>query len=170
LVGHQTVQKIPDPPADSTSTPIRILAVAREPLLVDCIGALREEYSDLELVGAATAGAEAVAMASLLQPDIVLIDRELADADGIELCDRLRVQLADGALIIVSKDASDETVLRAVESGACGVISKLALDQDLVEAILRAAEGEFLLPRSVTLRLFRTERDLRCHKTARRRR
>lgn len=146
---------------DATTWSIRILVVENEPLLAERLACLRAQYSDLELVGAASAVGDAVAIASALRPDVALIDPRLPDADGIELCDHLHHQLPNAAVIILSNDASDELRLRAVESGACGFLSKEAPDQDVVETILRAAEGEFLLPRAVTLRLFRKERELR---------
>ena len=146
---------------------IRILVVEGEPVLAARLESLRHEYPDLGLVEWATTGAAAVAVAVELQPDIAFIDRYLPDADGIDICDRLSPTIPDAALIILSTEGSDQLRLRAVESGACGLIAKAAPDQDVVEAILRAADGEFLMSRSVTLRLFKKQRSLRCHHTDR---
>ncbi len=141
--------------------PIRIVVIECEPVLLQRLAVLREEISDFELVGAATTPVDGIAIASALRPDVVLVDNLLPDCDGIQLCDQLQSQLPAASIIILSVDTSDEVILRAVESGACGLITKTAPDHAVVDAILRAGEGEFLLPRSVTLRLFRKERDLR---------
>jgi DNA-binding NarL/FixJ family response regulator len=145
------------------SMTIRILVVEGVPMVAERVAALSGEYCDLELVQAAATAADALVIAARLQPDVALIDRELPDCDGIELCDRLRLHAPDAALIILSAENSDQLRLHAVESGACGIIPRLASDPDVIEAILRAAEGEFLFSRSVTLRLFRKERELRGH-------
>jgi DNA-binding NarL/FixJ family response regulator len=150
--------------ADPKKRPIRILVVESEPLLAQILAALSDEFSDLELVGAVSTAAEALATAPALEPDVVLIEVRLPDGDGIELCDRLHVQLPDSALIILSADLPEEAMLPAVESGVSGVLAKTAPAEELVQMILRAAENEFLIPRSVTVRLFRLERDLRLEK------
>jgi DNA-binding NarL/FixJ family response regulator len=147
--------------ADPQKRPIRILVVESEPFLAQVLAALSQEFSDLLLVGAASTAAEALAMAPALEPDVALIDAQLPDGGGIELCDHLHVELPATALIILSEGLPDEGLLLAVESGVSGVLAGTAPAEELVQTILRAAEDEFLLPRSVTIRLFRLERDLR---------
>jgi two-component system, NarL family, response regulator DevR len=102
-----------------------------------------------------------VARAAGLGPHVVLVAERLSDADGLHVCDRIHRQFPDIALVFVSEVQTDAVKLLAVEAGACGLISKMSPDQDLMFALLRAAEGEFLLPRQVTIRLFRRERELR---------
>jgi DNA-binding NarL/FixJ family response regulator len=150
--------------ADPQKRPIRILVVESEPFLAQVLAVLSEEFSDLLLVGAASTAAEALAMAPALEPDVALIDAQLPDGGGIELCDRLHSQLPDAALIILSAELSEQAMLPAVESGVSGFVAKTAPAEELVQMILRAAEDEFLLPRSLTVRLFRLQRDLRREK------
>jgi DNA-binding NarL/FixJ family response regulator len=146
---------------DLVVRPIRILFVEGQPVLARRLAELRTDYSDLEVVGAATSIREATSLASATQPDVALIDQQLSDGYGSNLCDWLHVRLPQIAVIILASDSLDETLLRAVESGAIGVISKTAAAEDVVEAILRASEDEFLLSRSVVTRLFRRGRELR---------
>lgn len=147
--------------ADPQKRPIRILVVESEPFLAQVLAALSEEFSDLMLVGAVSTAAEALVMAPALEPDVALIDAQLPDGGGIELCDHLQVALPATVLILLSEGLPDEGLLLAVESGVSGVLAATAPAEELVQTILRAAEDEFLLPRSVTIRLFRLERDLR---------
>jgi two-component system, NarL family, response regulator DevR len=150
----------PTPGLQAHST-VRVLVVEDRPFLVDRVAALSGEYSDIEVVGGATAGSAAMARAAGLGPHVVLVAERLSDADGLHVCDRIHRQFPDMALIFVSESQTDAVKLLAVEAGACGIISRMSPDQDLVFALLRAAEGEFLLPRQVTIRLFRRERELR---------
>ncbi len=153
---------------DPSTRSIRILVVEGEPLLAQRLAALHDEYSDLEVVGTAATAAAAVAIASAVRPRVALIDRRLPDSCSFELCRSLRRQVSIARVIIVSTHASDEIVLGAVLAGACGLISRIASDQDLVEAILRAADGEFLFPRSLALRLFQSQRSFRRRRSDRR--
>jgi two-component system response regulator DesR len=102
---------------DLAVRPIRILVVEGQPVLLRRLAALREDYSDLELVGPATSIREATSLASAMRPNVALIDQQLSDGDGNDLCDRLHVRLPQIALIILASDSLDETLLRAVESG-----------------------------------------------------
>src|SRR5579872_6377040 len=140
---------------------IRILVVEGRPVLVRRLAALGTDYSDLQIVAAATSIREATSLACTVQPDVALIDQQLSDGAGSELCDWLHVRLPRIAVVILVSDSLDETLLGAVESGAIGVISNTAATEDVIEAILRASEDEFLLSRSVVTRLFRRGRELR---------
>jgi two-component system nitrate/nitrite response regulator NarL len=137
------------------------MVVEDRPMLVARLIALSTEYSDLGVLGVATSGRVALVMAAKVKPHVVLIQDPLPDADALQVCDVIHRRFPEVALIVVSERDGDGIRLLAVESGACGFVSPLSNDDDLVLAILRAAEGEFLLPRSVTLRLFGVERALR---------
>lgn len=155
-----------DPP-DETVVPvaIRVMVVEDRPFLIDRLRAVSGEYSDIEVVGGSTAGGAALTMAAQLDPNVVLIEERLSDTDGFDLCDRIHRESPEAALIFVSEMQTDAARLSAVEAGACGFISRFVPDGDLVLAVLRAAEGEFLFPAAVTLRLFRRERELRMRRS-----
>jgi DNA-binding NarL/FixJ family response regulator len=137
------------------------MVVEDRPFLADRILALGEDYPDIEIVARAPTGRAAIVIASFREPQVVLIEDRLSDANAFQVCDFIRREFPEVAVILVSEIQTDAMSLLAVEAGACGLISRLAPDQDLILALLRAADGEFLLPRPVTLRLFRRERDLR---------
>ena len=132
-----------------------------KPLIVDRLHVLSEDYSDLDLVGAAPTGYSAVPAASLADPDVVLIEEQLPDADGVFVCEHIHSQLPNAAIILISYSQPDQAMLGAVEAGVCGLISPLASDDELVVTILRAADGEFLISRQVVQRLFLLGRALR---------
>ena len=140
---------------------MRVMVVEARPLVVDRLIALSAEYPDFQVAREVTSGVAALDMASWFRPHIVLIDEQLPDASGMQICEHLHQGLEEAALILVADVHTDAVRLLAAEAGACGLVSRTTPDDELILALLRAAEGEFLMPRSVTLRLFRVERALR---------
>ncbi len=140
---------------------VRIFVAESNQLLVDRLSVLTQEYSDLSLVGKAPTGFAAVAAAQRMNPDVVLIEEQLPDTDGLHVCEHIYRQLPRAAIILISDSRTDQSMLAALEAGACGLISPLASDEDVIVTILRAADGEFLLARPVVQRLFRIARELR---------
>ena len=143
------------------SDPVRIYVADRRAQVIDRLAVLADEYEDLKLVGAQTSGSAAIVSVPLARPAVVLVGDRFPDADGLEVCDQIHRALAATAVILISETRSDTMLLRAVEAGACGVIHPLAPDEEIVMAILRAADGELLLSRSIVHRLFRLGRELR---------
>ena len=139
------------------------MVVEDTPFLADRILALSADYPEIELVTRATAGSAAMMMVAGPEPDVALVEDSLSDADAFQVCDFMYREVPGVAVILVSEIQTDAIMLLAVEAGACGVISRVTPDLDLMLAMLRAAEGEFLLPRPIVLRLFRRERELRLH-------
>lgn len=156
---------------------VRVFVAEMKQALADRLRVLSDEYSDLVLVGVASSGHSAVASAPETYPDVVLVDGQLADPDAVAICTDIQRRIPGAAIILIGGAQTDLGLLAAVEAGACGVVSPLASDDDLVVTILRAGDGEFLLPRLVVQRLFRLGRELRsdaardeecnCHPTSR---
>lgn len=148
-------------PGGSFSPAVRIIVAEARPVLLDRVKVLSEQYSDLLLVGTATTGHSAMTTAGRTDPDVVLIQQQLPDADGLSVCEEISRRQPETAIILISDAQADRAMLAAVEAGARGLLSPLASDDDVVVAILRAAEGEFLLPGPVVQRLFRLGGELR---------
>jgi DNA-binding NarL/FixJ family response regulator len=142
---------------------IDILVVEDHRLMVEGLSSLLTDYPDLRVVGAAGTVAEAVASATELKPDVVLMDYRLPDGDGTVACERIRRNLPDTAVLFLTAYPSEEDMMRALESGACGYVSKEVSAEDLVGAIRKAAAGEFLLPSSTVARLLERQRRVRLH-------
>lgn len=122
-------------------------------LMFEGLSSLLSEYPDLSVVGVATTVADAVDKALLLKPDLVLMDYRLPDGDGAEAAERIHAELRDSAILFLSADPSESAMMRAVEAGASGYVSKGSSSEELVSAIRRAADGEFLLGASTMSRL-----------------
>lgn len=113
-------------------------------MLVDRLAVLADQFEDLRLAGAQTSGSSAVASVALTRPSVVLVGAHFPDADGFDICGQVRRAVPRAAVILVSETRTKRALISAVEAGACGVVSPLAPDEELVTAILGAADGELL--------------------------
>ena len=110
------------------------------------IGAFTAER-DLEVVGEARNGAEAIMLHGKLQPDIVLMDGMLPDMHGVEVIGRILERQPEARIIVVSINETAEDVHRAMEGGARGYIPKSCEKEMIVRAIRAVAAGDhFVAP------------------------
>jgi DNA-binding NarL/FixJ family response regulator len=113
---------------------------------------------DLEVVGEAADGAEAVRLAHSLQPDIVLMDLLMPVMDGIAATAAIRQQLPDVEVIALTSVLEDASVTGAVRAGAIGYLLKDTKADELVRAIRAAADGQVQLSPQALARLMREVR------------
>ncbi len=98
--------------------------------------------ADVEIVGAAGDGEEAVSLCEALAPDVVLMDLEMPSVDGIEATRRIVSSEVETAVVILTSFSDRERILRAIDAGAVGYLLKDAEPDELVRAVRAAAEGE----------------------------
>ncbi len=139
---------------------INLLLVEDHRLMFEGLSSLLAEYPDINVVGVATTVSDAVAKATLLKPDLVLMDYRLPDGDGAQASEKIRSTMPDTAVLFLSADPSESSMMRAVEAGASGYVSKAASAEELVSSIRKAAEGEFLLEAATMARLLEQRRQL----------
>jgi two-component system response regulator DevR len=141
--------------------PITVLIVEDHRLMVEGLSALLGEAAGLRVVGTASSVREAVEGVDSFQPQVVLMDFRLPDGNGADATERIRREHPEVAVLFLSADASDESMMRAVDAGACGYVSKAATADELTNAIRKAGEGEFLLPAATMSRLLARQRETR---------
>jgi DNA-binding NarL/FixJ family response regulator len=112
-----------------------------------------EAEPDLEVVGEATTGHEAVAEAGRLRPDVVLMDVRMPEMDGIEATRRLLEGNGDTKVVMLTTFDMDEYVYEALRAGASGFLVKDVPPEQLIAGIRSVASGDALLAPSVTQRL-----------------
>jgi DNA-binding NarL/FixJ family response regulator len=134
---------------------IRILLADDERLLRVGLRMILSVDSDLDVVGEATDGAEAVTLAGRLRPDVVLMDIRMPVMDGLEATRRILATEDGPRVIVLTTFELDEYVYEALRIGASGFLRKDAPESDLLEAIRVAAAGGSIFSRSVTDRLVR---------------
>ncbi|HEV8603539.1 MAG TPA: response regulator transcription factor [Gaiellaceae bacterium] len=110
---------------------------------------------DLEVVGEAADGREAVAAAERLRPDVVLMDLVMPHLDGVEAIRRIRERRPSARVIVLTSFIEDTKLFPALQAGAAGYLLKDVEPRELSRAIRAVAAGEALLDPSVTARLLR---------------
>jgi DNA-binding NarL/FixJ family response regulator len=146
---------------------IKVLVADDEALLRSAFSSLIGAQDDLEVVGAAADGQQAVDLVTRLAPDVVVMDVRMPVMDGIEATRRI---IADGSgtrVLILTTFDLDEYVFEALRAGASGFALKSRPPEELLSGIRTIAEGEALLAPSVTRRLigYFTERTSATAKT-----
>ncbi|HEV6952660.1 MAG TPA: response regulator transcription factor [Promicromonospora sp.] len=136
---------------------IRVLLADDQPLVRSGLRVVLEDQDDLEVVAEAADGAQAVALARALRPDVCLVDIRMPEPDGIEVTRALAgPDVADPLrVVVVTTFDTDEHVYGALRAGAVGFVLKDAGPALLVEAVRAAHAGDALVSPSVTVRLLR---------------
>jgi DNA-binding NarL/FixJ family response regulator len=132
---------------------IKVLVVDDEALLRSAFSSLIEAQDDLEVVGAAADGQQAVDFASSLAPDVVVMDVRMPVMDGIEATRRITRDRSGARVLILTTFDLDEYVFEALRAGASGFALKSRPPEELLSGIRTVADGEALLAPSVTRRL-----------------
>ena len=134
---------------------IRVLVVDDQALLRTAFSSLIDAEDDLEVVGEAAEGRQAVELAASLAPDVVVMDVRMPVMDGIEATRQITSGPGAGAprVLILTTFDLDEYVFEALRAGASGFALKSRPLEELLSAIRTVAEGEALLAPSVTRRL-----------------
>jgi len=99
----------------------------------------------LEVIGEASSGAEAVRLAEKLKPNVIVMDCQLPEMNGLEATRRILGTLPHTAILMLSMHSEDTLVRQALEAGARGYVLKNAMDLDLARAIKEVAAGKWVL-------------------------
>jgi DNA-binding NarL/FixJ family response regulator len=132
---------------------VRVLIADDQALVRAGFRMILEAQADVEVVGEAGDGAEAVALARTERPDVVLMDVRMPNVDGIEATRTLTAELPDVRVLVLTTFDLDEYVYDALLAGASGFLLKDVGRDDLVAAVRVVAAGDALLAPSVTRRL-----------------
>ncbi|MFG3590728.1 response regulator [Streptomyces sp. NPDC047990] len=133
--------------------PVRVLLVDDQPLVRSGLRMLMAHHPDLEVVGEASTGAEAVRLAGEIDPDVVVMDIRMPVMDGLEATRLITAGPATSRVLVLTTFDEDNHVYGALRAGASGfVVKDMALD-DILAAIRVVASGDALIAPGVTRRL-----------------
>ena len=138
---------------------VRVLVADDHPLFRDGVRALLASLAEAELVGEAATGAEAVAQAAALRPDVILMDIQMPGApgqpamNGIEATRRIVQANPDMAVVMLTMFEDDDSVFAAMRAGARGYLLKGADQTEIVRAVQAAARGEAMFGPAIARRL-----------------
>ncbi len=133
--------------------PIQVLVADDHLIIRQGLRLIFETCEDIQLVGEAADGAEAVRLAGELQPDVVLMDLRMPGMDGLSAIERLHATQPELAVVILTTFNEDELMLRGLQAGARGYLLKDTGREALFNAIRAAARGETLLKPEIMARL-----------------
>lgn len=139
----------------SAPTPVRVLLADDQELVRHGFAALIEAEPDLTVVGQATSGAEAIDLAYLTRPDVVLMDIRMPRLDGIAATQRITSdqRLAEVRILVLTTFGTDEYIYGALRAGASGFLLKDTGPAQLLDGIRIVADGGALIAPTITKRL-----------------
>ncbi len=132
---------------------IRVVVADDQALVRAGFGVLVNSAPDLEVVGEASNGLEAVEIVRATQPDVVMLDVRMPVMDGLEAARRISATTPSARILMLTTFDLDEYVFEALRAGASGFLLKDTPPEDLLSALRVVAAGEALLAPSVTRRL-----------------
>jgi DNA-binding NarL/FixJ family response regulator len=122
--------------------PIRVLVADDHPIFRDGLAMLLASVDGIEVVGTAADGAEAVASALRLEPDVVVMDVQMPELNGVEATRRLAADVPSIGILVLTMSEDDGTVFAAIRAGARGYLVKGAEQEEIVRAVKAVANGE----------------------------
>lgn len=134
---------------------IRVLVADDHPIVRSGIVALLEAADDIEVIGQAVNGAEAVELSARLEPDLVLMDLRMPVLDGDVATERILSANPAVRIIVLTTYETDDSILRAIEAGASGYLLKAAPQEEILAGIRSVARGEVAIAPSIAALLVR---------------
>ena len=132
--------------------PVRVLIADDHPLFRDGLAALLRAAPDTELAGAAATGNQAIEMARQVQPDVVLMDLQLPELNGIEATRGVVADSPHTAVVVLTMFDDDDSVFAALRAGARGYLLKGADHEEIRRAVRAAADGEAIFGAGIATR------------------
>lgn len=135
------------------SDTIRVVIADDHPVVRAGLRGMLETQADIEVVGEAENGEQAVRLASRLEPDVVLMDLQMPELDGVSAIEQIRSRLSKTHVLVLTTYDTDADITRAIGAGATGYLLKDAPREELFRAIRTASRGESALAPSVATRM-----------------
>lgn len=144
-----------DGAAPGAAEPIRVVLADDQPLVRTALRMVMAETSDIDVVGEAGTGDEAVRLTVELTPDVVVMDIRMPGLNGIEATERIAAGPATAQVVVLTTFDDDDYVYGALRAGAAGFLVKDMALEDILAAVRVVAAGDALLAPGVTRRLIK---------------
>lgn len=133
---------------------IKIMIVDDHPMMRDALKMAFTGEEDLEVIGEAQDGAEALQLLETLQPDVILMDLLMPNLSGVEAIAQIVEMNPKAKVLVLSSMEDEDRIVSAIQAGALGYFPKTAPRPYLLEAIRKVADGVPYMPAGITLKLF----------------
>jgi DNA-binding NarL/FixJ family response regulator len=144
---------------DEDTKPARLIIADDHALLRSGIRSMLYGEPDLEVVGEAADGAEALELCRRLQPDLVLMDVRMPKMDGLAATRAIKEEFPRTSVVMVTMQEDPDYLFEAVIAGAAGYVLKGATPEQLTDAVRQVLDGEFLFNQKLTIDLLRSMAD-----------
>jgi NarL family two-component system response regulator LiaR len=135
--------------------PVRLFIAEDHKVVLRGLEALLKTEPDVEVIGSATDGVEALAAVIRLQPDVLLLDLQLPGKSGLQIIPEVRAQSPQTKIVILTSFGDDETIFAVIKAGALSYLLKDSSPSELMQAIRDAHEGKPTLPADIAVRVIR---------------
>lgn len=134
-------------------SPIRVFLMDDHEVVREGVRQLLEVSGEIEVVGEASSCADALSRIPATRPHVAILDVQLPDGSGVEVCREIRNDHADIACLMLTSFSDEEALFQSIMAGAAGYVLKQIRGNDLVATVRRVAAGESLIDPAVTGRL-----------------
>ncbi len=141
--------------AEAEPNPIRVVVVDDHPLLRQALRTVLEKQPDFRVVGEAGDGAEAVRLAELIAPDVVIMDIGMPVMNGIEATRAIKAKCPQTAVLVLTVHNDSEHVLGILDAGAAGYLIKSVFGEEIINAVRAVVTGETIFSAQVFQQLLK---------------
>ena len=138
----------------ATAGRIRVMVVDDHPIMRDGLRDTLEASGRFEVVGLAEDGEEAVRTVEELKPEVIVMDVIMPNKNGIDACREIMELLPDTRVLMLTASTEEDAVIEAIAAGARGYLQKYSRPEELVEAVLDAADGRLRVPDNAVRQVF----------------
>jgi NarL family two-component system response regulator LiaR len=128
---------------------IRVLVVDDHPVVRRGIKSLLAEEADIEVVGEAVNGKDALVQVEALRPDVILMDLVMPEMNGVEAIQQINASYPEARILVMTSFAADDKVFPSIKAGALGYLLKDSDPEDLVRMIHQVYRGELSIPPTI---------------------
>jgi DNA-binding NarL/FixJ family response regulator len=147
------------------SEAIRVMIVDDHAIVRDGLKEVLRQAGDMQVVGQAVDGVEALSVAREVMPDVVVMDLIMPNKDGVEACGEIVEALPQTRVLVLTASTADEAIMNALAAGATGYLQKYSGREDLLAAVRDAAAGRSRIPVDMVRRALDSVRDAPVHNT-----